>query len=61
MYDGDQSNSVRFEDAGAAIAAGETLGALWRAHPHVFQVPACERLEEKIAAVRQIIADAPRS
>jgi len=61
MYDGDRSNAVRFEDAGAAIAAGETLGALWRAHPHVFKVGACERLEEKIAAVRQIIADAPRS
>lgn len=56
MYDGDQSNCVRFEDARAAIAAGRTLEALWHAHPHVLEVQASERMEEKVAAVRRAVA-----
>src|SRR4051812_7252637 len=53
LYDGDASNAVRFEDAAAAIAAGEVLGKLWGDHPHVVHVPAQFDLAHKIAAVQQ--------
>jgi predicted ATPase len=55
-YDGDESNPVRFEDAAAAITAGELLHRLWSGHPRLHVVNACENLDDKIANVRKIIA-----
>lgn len=55
LYDGNTSNAVRFEDSTAAIAAQQTLHDLWEGHPHVTHVRACEKLDEKIAAVRGAI------
>ena len=51
LYDGDASNAVRFEDAAAAIAAGEVLRTLWGDHPRVVHVAAQLDLAHKIAAV----------
>lgn len=54
-YDGDASNACRFEDAAAAIAGGELLASIWAGHPDLHHVPACGRIEEKVACVREII------
>ncbi len=56
IYDGEQSNFCRFEDPQAAIAAGEVLKELWAAHPRLHVLPAYERLDEKIAAVRTLLS-----
>jgi len=55
LYDGDASNAVRFEDASAAIAAGETLKRLWEGHPRVLPVAAQLDLAHKLAAVEQLL------
>ncbi len=55
LYDGDESNFCRFEDPAAAIASGELLKQLWSGHPRLHFVPAYEKLEEKISAVRAAI------
>jgi predicted ATPase len=54
-YDGDASNTCRFEDADAAIASGNLLAMLWAGHPNLVKVDAFPSLEEKIAAVRQML------
>jgi predicted ATPase len=56
LYDGDQSNFCRFEDAAGAVLSGERLLELWQAHPNLHRIAACENLDDKIAAVMQIIA-----
>jgi predicted ATPase len=55
MYDGDQSNFCRFEDADAAIQSGERLLELWQGHANLHRVAAAQNLDDKIAAVAQTI------
>ena len=55
VYDGDDSNFCRFEDAAAAIRSGELLKLLWGGHPRLQLVAAHAALEDKIAAVEAAI------
>jgi predicted ATPase len=54
-YDGDASNTCRFEDADAAIASGNLLAMLWSGHPRLARVDAFADLDEKVAAVRRLL------
>jgi predicted ATPase len=54
-YDGDASNSCRFEDADAAIASGNLLAMLWSHHPRLIKVDAYADLDEKVRAVRKLL------
>ena len=54
-YDGHSSNPCRFEDAEAAIASGNLLRELWSAHPRLVHVGAFPRLQDKIAAVGDLL------
>jgi predicted ATPase len=56
MYDGDASNACRFEDASAAIAAGQRLLQLWQGHPNLKHVGAFAILDEKVQAVSELIS-----
>lgn len=56
LYDGDDSNFCRFEDAEAAIASDNLLELLWRDHPRVLKVPAFATLDEKVSHVRDLLA-----
>jgi len=51
FYDGDNSNTCRFEDAGAAIESGKLLSRLWHRHPKLTHLPAYPSINDKIAAV----------
>ena len=55
LYDGDESNFCRFEDAEAAIASDNLLLQLWGDHPRLMRVSAFHTLEQKIAAVRAVL------
>ncbi len=55
LYDNDASNPVRFEDPAGAIEAGKRLVELWSGHRGIHHVSACEILEDKIAAVEEIL------
>jgi predicted ATPase len=55
LYDGDQSNACRFEDAAAAVASGELLLQLWGDHPQLRRVEAYASLDEKVRAVIETI------
>jgi predicted ATPase len=55
LYDGDDSNFCRFEDAEAALASGNLLELLWRDHPRLTKVPAFQTLDEKIDHVRDVL------
>ena len=55
FYDGDSSNSCRFEDATGAIASGKLLLNLWGGHTQLKHVGAFADIEEKIAAVREVL------
>jgi predicted ATPase len=55
IYDGDQSNPCRFEDADAAVRSGDVLLDLWKAHPRLIRVDAETRLDDKIDTVRKFI------
>ncbi len=57
LYDGDISNAFRFEDAQAAIKSGQFLKTLWCNHPRLTSVRAYPKLEDKIAAVEQLLFD----
>jgi predicted ATPase len=57
LYDGEASNFCRFENAPAAIASGELLLRLWGGHPNLKLVKAFPTLDEKVAAVRQILGE----
>jgi predicted ATPase len=63
LYDGDASNSCRFEHPEAAIASGQVLAGLWSQHPRLHRVEAYPSLAEKTAAVERvlmsIVGDAP--
>jgi len=56
LYDGDNSNFCRFEDAPGAIESGKLLLRLWGGHPNLKHVGAFATLEEKIVAIEEVIA-----
>jgi predicted ATPase len=55
LYDGDASNTCRFEDAQGAIESGKLLLKLWGGHPNLKHVGAFANLEEKIVAVKETL------
>jgi predicted ATPase len=55
LYDGDQSNFCRFEDAPGAIASGKLLLELWGGHPNLKHVGAFTNVADKVAAVDEIV------
>jgi predicted ATPase len=55
LYDGDESNFCRFEDAAGAIASGDLLLRLWQGHPHIARVPASRDMQEKLGLVQRAI------
>ena len=55
IYDGDASNTCRFEDADAAVASGRLLLNLWGGHPNLKHVGAFANLDDKVAAVMEAI------
>lgn len=55
VYDGDDSNPCRFEDAQAAIQSGVLLKDLWGGHPRLKHVGAFTNLQDKIAAVYEAL------
>jgi len=57
IYDGDASNTIRFEDAAGAVQSQKTLLRLWGAHPRLHHVGAYVALEDKIEAVVQMLRD----
>ena len=57
IYDGDASNACRFEDADAAVLAGQQLISLWGAHPKLIRVNAYPTLDEKLRVVQTILSD----
>ncbi|HRK32603.1 MAG TPA: ATP-binding protein [Tepidisphaeraceae bacterium] len=60
IYDGAASNTVRFEDAAAAVASGESLLSLWSGHSQFHRVAAHHELPKKVAAVEQLLLDVIR-
>jgi len=55
LYDGDSSNFCRFEDAAGAIESGKLLLKLWGGHPNLKHIGAFANLNDKIAAVKEVI------
>lgn len=55
IYDGDQSNAVRFEAPDAAIESGRLLHRLWGAHKNLRKVNAFTDIEHKIMGVKEIV------
>lgn len=47
LYDGSASNACRWEDAPAAIEAGNLLKQVWSGHPRLYSVPAHPDLNAK--------------
>jgi predicted ATPase len=60
LYDGDASNTCRFEDPEAAVKSGQLLTQLWGSHPRMQRVDAYPDLPEKIAAVERTLWQAVR-
>lgn len=61
LYDNDQSNACRFEDALGAIKSGEVLKDLWSGHPRLQMVSAHAQLADKISAVESLLFDITQS
>ncbi len=61
IYDGDQSNSVRFEAPEAAIESGKRLLNLWGEHPNIHKIPAYLHVSDKIAAVNALLQNLANS
>ncbi|HEX8522112.1 MAG TPA: ATP-binding protein [Tepidisphaeraceae bacterium] len=57
LYDNDASNPVRFESSAAAMEAQRRIIELWGEHPRVLHVSACQKMEDKIAAVEKVLAE----
>lgn len=55
VYDGDESNAVRFERPEEAIAAGERLLAVWGRHPRLAKVKAEREFEHKVESVMRVL------
>ncbi len=58
IYDGSESNSVRFENAAEAIASSEALEAAWGGHSRLTRVAATQLLADKIVRVSELVAEA---
>lgn len=56
LYDGDESNFCRFEDADSAIKSGQLLHQLWSGHPRLHLVNAAEAMNDKLADVMAIVS-----
>jgi hypothetical protein len=56
LYDGDSSNACRFEDPAAAVLSGKLLLQLWSPHQNLRHVGAFAELNDKLAAVREILS-----
>lgn len=61
IYDGDQSNPVRFETPADAVASGQVLRELWRDHANLYHIGAFVTLEDKVQAVLEAIRDGVRT
>jgi predicted ATPase len=61
LYDGDASNFCRFEDAEGAIASGKKLLQLWEGHPKLRHVGAFASLDDKVAAVSEVVHSLSRA
>jgi predicted ATPase len=59
LYDHDASNPCRFEDPAAAIRSGKLLLQLWSGHKNLRHVGAFAALDDKLAAVREILDALP--
>ena len=57
LYDGDASNSVRFEQPAEAVESGNALMKLWGDHPRLHQVPAYPQFDDKLAVVERILLE----
>jgi predicted ATPase len=57
IYDGDASNACRFEDASAAVVAGQQLISLWGTHPGLIRIDAYPTFDEKLQVVQSILND----
>lgn len=55
IYDGDASNACRFEDASAAVTAGEKLIDLWSRHPRLVRIDAYPTINQKLEAVDGVL------
>jgi predicted ATPase len=55
VYDGEQSNPVRFERPAAAIESGHVLRQLWMNHPNLRFAPAFPSMNEKLTAVKTLL------
>ena len=55
LYDGDASNTCRFEDPATAIASGVLLTKLWGCDPNIKKVDAFANLQDKIEAVERLL------
>lgn len=55
LYDGEASNTCRFEDAPTAIRSGRELLELWNHHPDRKQVRAFANLKDKIRGVSDLL------
>jgi predicted ATPase len=60
IYDGDASNTCRFEDPAAAIESGNLLTQLWGGHPCIHKVEAYPHLADKIATVEALLRNLQR-
>jgi predicted ATPase len=58
LYDGDESNVCRFEDAEGAVANGKLLLQLWGGHPNQRHIGAFTSLEDKIEAAMAAVEEA---
>jgi len=55
LYDGDASNFCRFEHPEAAIESGKLLARLWGGHPNLKHVGAFTSIDDKVAAVSELL------
>ena len=55
LYDGDASNTCRFEHPAAAIESGLLLTRLWGAHPNLQKVDAYHHMQDKISEVERLL------
>jgi len=55
QYDGDKSNSTRFESAQESLENAKVLEKLWNPHPNLIRIAATRDLPDKLAAVERAI------
>ena len=57
LYEQIAPHACRHEDPAAALANGQRVLRVWKRHPRLHHVVACDDIERKIAAVESIIFD----